>query len=439
MERTQFKRLFEPISIGLMQSKNRIVMPPMGTGYAAEKGHVSQRLIGYYAARAKGGTGVIIVEGTAPDVQCSGTGSQLSIGDESYIAGLGQLVKIIHQYGAKAALQLMHAGWEIREGQLVQIAPSPVVVPMRMVGISGQLPHELSIDEIGQRVRWFAAAARRAREAGFDGVEIHGAHQYPLASFLSSATNMRQDRYGGTVKNKARFLIEVIQAIREEAGSDYPVWPRLNAHEYGVDKGVTIEETKEVVPLLIDAGAQAIHVSAYGVGSYVTKAPMSDTPGFLVPLAEEIRKVTNIPLIAVGRLGPEIGEQILEEGKADLIAMGRRLMADPDLPNKAAEGRLGEINPCIGCMECNERGRIEGEGVRCTINAAMGREGEHRIEPVAKAKRVVVVGGGPAGMEAARLAAQRGHHVTLCEKELRLGGQLNLAALPPEKGDPGTG
>ena len=192
-----------------------------------------------------------------------------------------------------------------------------------------------------------------------------------------------------------------------------------------------------MVPLVVEAGAQALHVSAYGAGSYITTAPIPDTPGFLVPLAEEVKKLTNVPVIAVGRLDLELGEKILEEGKADLIAIGRRLLADPDLPNKVAEGRLDEVTPCIGCMECIERLAFDerGEGVTCVVNPTMGRERAYQIKPVRKAKKVIVVGGGPAGMQAAIVAAQGGHKVTLFEGDAKLGGQLNIAALPPFKGD----
>jgi 2,4-dienoyl-CoA reductase-like NADH-dependent reductase (Old Yellow Enzyme family)/thioredoxin reductase len=439
---TRFKKVFEPTSIGQMQLKNRIVMPPMGTGYAEAGGAVSQRMLDYYEARARGGVGLIIVEGSAPSLKCTysreaSPSHQASLGDDKFIPGWRKLTDAAHKYNAKIAIQIMHATMENWDGKVVQVSPSPVIVPTRVMGILGGPPHELTVEEIAERVEWFASAARRAKEAGFDGVEVHGAHQYIVAAFLSSATNQRKDKYGGSVENKARFLVEILQAVKRAVGPDFPVWVRFNAQEWGVENGITIEETKHMVPLVVEAGAQALHVSAYGAGSYITTAPIPDTPGFLVPLAQEVKKLTNVPVIAVGRLDLELGERILEEGKADLIAIGRRLLVDPDLPNKVAEGRLDEVNSCIGCMECIERLAFDerGEGVSCVVNPTLGRERAYQIKPVTKAKKVVVVGGGPAGMRAAIVAAQRGHKVTLFEKDARLGGLLHIAALPPFKGD----
>jgi len=428
-----YKKIFEPFQIGTMNLKNRIVLPPMGTGYSEQR-KIGSRIIDYYEARARGGTGLIITEGIAPGVKSQGP-RQLSLGDNQDLSGWRKLVEAVHRHGAKIAVQLHHAGYEHRDGAFVQVAPSAIRVPSRMIGVMGQLPHELTIDEIKEIVRWHADATRRAKEVGIDAVEIHGAHQYLVASFLSSATNKRQDQYGGSLENKTRFLVEIIEAMRTAVEPDYPIWPRINVCEYGVEEGITIEETRKVVPLAVKAGADAIHASAYAAFSFITKAPLPDTPAYLVPLAEEVKKVTRVPVIAVGRLDLETGEKALVEGKADLIAIGRRLTADPDLPNKGSEGRPEEILPCIGCFECIERLGRRDEGVICTINPATGKEGVHRIQPAGKVKKVLVVGSGPAGMEVARTAAMRGHRVTLLEKDQKLGGQLNIAALPPNKGD----
>ena len=427
------KKIFEPVRIGAMEIKNRIVLPPMGTGYSEER-KIGSRIIDYYEARARGGTGLIITEGIAPGVKSQGP-RQLSLGDDQDLSGWRKLVDAVHRHGAKIAVQLHHAGYEHRDGAFVQVAPSAIKVPGRMIGVMGQLPHELTVDEIGEIVRWHADATRRAKEVGIDAVEIHSAHQYLIASFLSSASNKRQDQYGGTLENKSRLLIEIIEAMKAAVGPDYPIWPRINVCEYGVEDGITVEESRKVVPLAVKAGAQAIHASAYAAFSFITKAPLPDTASFLVPLAEEVKKVTDVPVIAVGRLDLETGEKALLEGKADLIAIGRRLIADPELPNKAAEGRTDEIKACIGCFECIERLGSRNEGLICTINPATGQEGVRLIQPAARVKNVWVIGSGPAGLEAARVAALRGHKVTLLEKDQKLGGQLNIAALPPNKGD----
>jgi 2,4-dienoyl-CoA reductase-like NADH-dependent reductase (Old Yellow Enzyme family)/thioredoxin reductase len=431
---SQYTSLFQPGRIGSMEVRNRIVMPPMGTGYADEGGYVSQRMIDYHEARARGGVGLIIVEVTAPSLQCQGSSHQLTIGDDRYIPGFRRLTDAVHRHGARIALQLQHSSWEMRDGKRVQVSPSAVVVPGRVMGIAGT-PHELTIDEIQEMVGWFADATVRAREAGFDGVEMHGAHQYLIASFLSASTNRREDAYGGSIEGRARFMVEILAAARQKAGADYAIWPRLNGQELGIEGGVTLEETLGTVPLLERAGAQAIHVSAYGAGSFAVRAPIADTPGFLAPLAAEVRKVATVPVVAVGRLDCALGEQLLDEGKADFVAIGRRLIADPEYASKSAAGTPEEIIPCINCMECIERPVAEGRGMACAVNAATGREADRRIQPAASPKAVVVVGGGPAGMEAARVAARRGHNVTLFERGDRLGGQLAVASRPPNKGD----
>jgi 2,4-dienoyl-CoA reductase-like NADH-dependent reductase (Old Yellow Enzyme family)/thioredoxin reductase len=434
----QYTKLFEPGKIGKMQLKNRMVLPPMATMFAEEDGSVSDMTVDYYEARARGGMGLIIVEITAPGMQCTGP-HQLSLGDDRYLPGWQRLAEAVHKHGAKIAVQLQHSTMEIRDGKFVQVGPSAVIVPTRVMGMPGNPPHELTENEIKDMIKWFADAAGRAKKAGLDGVEIHGAHQYLVAAFLSSATNQRNDKYGGSAGNRARLMVDILKAARKKVGPDFPLWVRLNGQEWGVDNGVTISETKEFVRMAVKAGAQAIHVSGYGAGSFITTAPIADTAGVLVPLAAEVKTVTTVPVITVGKMGPEIGEKVLREGKADFVAIGRRNLADPELANKTAEGREDEINSCICCLECIDRraGIFDQANFRvvCTINPVNGHEKEYAISPAARIKTVAVIGGGPAGMVAARVAALRGHKVTLFEKGPALGGQLNIAALPPHKAD----
>lgn len=434
----QYKKLFEPGKIGKMQLKNRMVLPPMATMFADEDGSVSDMTVDYYEARARGGMGLIIVEITAPGLQCTGP-HQLSLGDDRFLPGWSRLAEAVHKHGTKIAVQLQHSTMEVRDGKFMQVGPSAVIVPTRVMGMPGNPPHELTEIEIKDIIKWFADAAGRAKKAGLDGVEIHCAHQYLVAAFLSSATNQRTDQYGGSVENKARLMVEILQAARKEAGSDFPLWVRLNGQEWGVENGITLDETRQYVKMAVEAGAQAIHVSGYGAGSFVTTAPIADTVGVLVPLAAEIKKVTSVPVITVGRLDPEMGEKILSEGKADFVSIGRRNLADPELANKTAAGCENDINPCICCLECIDRrsGSFDLVDFRvvCTINPVNGHEKEYEIKPATEIKKVAVIGGGPAGMMAARVAALRGHTVTLFEKGPALGGQLNIAALPPHKAD----
>jgi len=434
MSQVRFGKLLEPCAIGTMQVKNRVVMPPMGTWFATDGGFVSQRLIDYHEARAKGGVGLIIIEVTTPSLKCQSPG-QLTLGADGYIPGFRRLADTVHQYGTRIVVQLQHSGIEARGGQRIQVAPSPVIVPSTLNVPPGKVPHELTVEEIETIIQWFVSASVRAREAGLDGVEIHAAHSYLLASFLSSTSNRRNDKYGGTVENKARFMTETLQEIRKKVGVDYPVWPRINALEWGRENGITIDETRKVVQLAEKAGASAINVSGLGVGHYITTCPITDTPGILLPAAAEVKKVVHVPVIVAGRLDAELGEKALQEGQADFIAIGRRIYAEPEYVNKVTANKLDDINYCIGCMECIERLGLSARGGVCVTNPATGREREYQIYPADKKKKVVVVGSGPAGLKAAQIAALRGHQVILMEKSSRLGGKLNIAAVPPHKED----
>ncbi|MBA7675344.1 NADH oxidase [subsurface metagenome] len=356
--------------------------------------------------------------------------NQLGINDDKFIPGMGELVQAIRKHGAKAAAQLYHGGRraESEISGTQPVAPSPLACP------GGEIPRELTIDEIKEIIASYAEAALRAKKAGFDGVEIHGAHGYLIDQFLSRWSNKRQDDYGGALQNRARFLIEVIEAVKDAVGEGYPVWCRINGKEYGVEGGTTLEEAKEIARMVQNAGVNAIHVSAYGPKAPTNLPSPTFVPAVIEELAEEIKKVVNVPIIAIGRITPEAGERIIEEGKADLVAIGKALLADPELANKAASDRLEDITPCIVCMKCmDDLSSPDVPGVRCSVNAALGKEKEYAITPAKKSKKVLIVGGGPAGMEAARVAALRGHKVTLWEKESRLGGQLVQAAIPPYK------
>lgn len=407
-----------------------MVMAPITTQYGGEGGHVTKRMKDFYEARARGGAALLIVEASYVDPRAQTCANQLGISNDEFIPGISELVEVIHRHGAKAALQLEHGG-RMAESKLCHVQ---LVAPSPLAHLVGEIPKELTVDEIEAIIASFAQAAVRAKKAGFDGVEIHGAHGYLIDQFLSRFSNKRRDGYGGNLRNRARLLIEIIKAVREAVGGSYHVWCRINGKEYGVEEGTTVNEAKEIARMAQEAGAYAIHVSAYGPKSPVNLTSPTFVPAVLEDLAREIKKAITIPVIAVGRITAEAGEMILEKGEADLIAIGKGLLADPELPSKVAIGKSEDIIPCTVCMGClDDLFSSNVLGIQCQVNAALGREAEFEIIPVRMPRMVLVVGGGPAGMEAARAAALRGHKVTLWEKESRLGGQLIQAAIPPHK------
>jgi len=432
-ESIRLKKLFEPLSIGEMRLRNRIVMPPMVTSFGSSDGHVTEHAIGYYEERAKGGVGLIIVEATCVDSPIGKLSPyQLVIDDDSFIPGLSDLARAIQEHGAKSAIQLHHAGGNTSSAVTGLQPVGPSAVPLQ----EKDLPRELTLEEISEVTQRFARAAGRAKKAGFDGVEIHAAHGYLISQFLSSAFNKRQDDYGGSLANRARLLLEIIAATKEVVGQSYPVWCRVNGREYGIQGGITVEETQSVAQMVEEAGAVAVHVSAFALGADPRNLPPAAQPrGALVRFAEAVKSVVSIPVITVGRIDPLLGERILTEGRADLIAIGRGLLADPYLPQKAAAGRLEDIAPCIACGTCFVNINSQKDGMLCGVNPAVGNELEYAIEPAVKSKKVAVIGGGPAGMEAARVAALRGHQVVLFEKAEELGGQLTIATVPPYKSE----
>ena len=454
-----FEHLLQPIKVGTMTLRNRMVQAPMGTNLAAIDGTVTDSIINYYAARADGGIGMIIVECVTPELRGKCIPGQLELSSIRFIPGLSRLANAVHAGGAKIALQLTHAGWFGSE-KITGMKPyTPSGVPT--VLLPDEKPMEMTIDEIHELVQKYAMSAYWARLAGFDAVELHGAHSYMPQQFLSRYTNRRTDEYGGSLENRARFGLEVIRAMKKTAGADFNVIYRSSAEEYCKD-GLTLEETTQFARWAEEAGADAIHVSAgcfdcrvesfrnvsagkespagknlsEGISTIVWVPPMYVPRGNMVRLAEATKKRVSIPVIAVCGISPELGEEVIASGKADLVAIGRQSIADPDYPNKVIAGKPEEIRRCIRCNECLNTA-ITYRSLACAVNAAAGKEGKPfvKLVPVKKPRKVMIVGGGPGGMEAARVAALRGHKVTLYEKGKELGGMMRYSSVPEFKQD----
>lgn len=417
--------LFEPIFIGKMKVKNRITMPPMATNFSDREGEVNQRLIKYYEERAKGGVGLIITESCYVHPSGSGGPTRLGFWHDKHIDGFRKLADTIHKYDVRIIAQLHHAGNLAKPSVIGEYPVSCSSHPNPAAGI---IPRCLTEAEITELVALFGRAAQRAKEAGLDGIEIHAAHGYIINQFLSPLSNKRKDKYGGYLSGRITFLLEIIEKMREAVGNDYPLLVRYNGDEF-TSGGLALEDSTIIARVLEKAGVHALDISA---GGPMAIAPAAIPQGCIVHLAEAVKKVVRIPIGTVGRIR-EFGmaEEILRSKKADFIHLGRPLIADPELPKKWAEGRLKEVRRCVSCNEgCTIR-MHKGLAITCTVNPMVGKEHERR--PASPSKRVVVIGGGPAGMEAAAVAAMRGHKVSLFEEKEKLGGQLILAARSPFK------
>jgi 2,4-dienoyl-CoA reductase-like NADH-dependent reductase (Old Yellow Enzyme family)/thioredoxin reductase len=401
----------------------------MATNFAGEDGSVNDRHIAYYVRRIKGGVGYITFEHTGVLKQGRAFPNMALIDSDQNIPSFRKLVKAIHQENGKILIQINHAGRQTSSS----ITGSPIVAPSAIpCPVRKEMPKELSHEEIQKIIEAFREAARRVKEAGADGVEIHMAHGYLINQFLSPFSNQRTDDYGGDPDRRMRMAIEVLRTVRNQVGSDFLVLCRLSADEY-VEGGLKLEDTKEIAKALERNGADALHISACVAASgYLNHPPYYAEEGVFVHLAQGIKSVVSIPIIAVGRIRtPELANQILEEKKADLISMGRALIADPDLPLKALEGRTDEILPCISCNRCIQS--IRKGALQCAVNPETGREGIFRLQKADRPKKIWIIGGGPAGMKAAEIASLRGHKVNLYEKNKALGGRFLLAAIPPKK------
>ena len=424
--------LFAPFTIKTIELKNRIVMPALASFMIGEDGSISDATVEHYRRRAAGGQAMVITEACAVSPEGVVSTHQARIYDDRFIEGLSKLAFALKAEGSVPAIQIHHGGRQtsIKVINRKPLAPSPLPCP----AIRGDV-EPLSIDGIQQLVKKFGDAAERAYQAGFELIEIHGAHGYLINQFLSGFSNIREDEYGGSVAARTRFAKEIVREVRRRLGPKFPISFKISAEEY-VDGGLATPESIEILKILVDAGIDIVQVSA---GNDVTPEwicqPMFMEKGCLVPSAAQVKQALNIPVMAVGRINdPQMANDIIARAKADLVCMGRGLLADPEMPLKAQQGRLDEIRTCIACNTCMEsifkRGRIE-----CLVNPMLGREKEMAFIPTRMPKKIMVVGGGPGGLNAAWVAAKRGHDVHVYEKRSELGGQLVPGSTPGHKAE----
>lgn len=424
--------LFRPMTIREKTIKNRLVVPAMVCNYCTRDGYATEQYIAYHEAKAKGGWGLIITEDYAVSPEGRGYANVAGLWEDGQIAGHAELPRRVHAHGSIVLAQIFHAGRATSRAVIGTTPVAPSAVPGRS---AADLPRALTEDEIHRIVVQFSDTAYRAKQCGFDGVEIHGAHGYLINQFLSPYTNKRTDLYGGSFLNRLRFALEIIRLVRQRCGEDFIISFRISGEEL-VTGGRDLEDTKAIVPYLEDAGVDLVNVSVGVDDSGMNIIPSAYTDhAWLVNHAQEIRNICHIPVITVGRINdPILANSVLHSGKADFVAMGRASLADPELPNKALRGEYNAIRKCIGC----DKGCIgqlkQQHGISCVLNPTLGHESEP-AKPAGTKKRVVVIGGGPGGLSAAITAAENGHHVTVLEKEPTAGGQFRIAAVPPAKSE----
>ncbi len=428
-----YERMSRPGRIGGLEIKNRVVMPAMGCSLAESSGEAGQRMIKYYADRARGGVGLIITEITRVDNETGvGTPNQLSVTDTYMVGQLSRLAEAVHAYGTKIFVQLHHPGNQTPSRLIKGLQPvSASDVTCKVIG---EQPRALSTEEVEAMVKKFVTGAVIAQKAGIDGVEIHGAHGYLVSQFLSPHTNKRNDKYGGSFEGRMRFVTEIIMGIKAYCGPKFPISVRINGNDY-LEDGITEEDAIAQAKYLEALGVSCINVSCgtYDSGATIIE-PSYFAEGWKRHLGANIRKAVNIPVIAVCNIKhPQFAEEFLED--VDFVGIARGHLADPDFVNKALAGKETCIRKCLGCMECF---RILNDGLPlgCTLNPILGREfewGDEKLVRNGSGRTVAVVGGGPAGMEAALTLAKRGFKTILYESQDKLGGTANLAALPPNK------
>lgn len=433
--------LLAPIRVNTLELANRLVMAPMATVLGNPDSTVSEAQLAYMKRRAQGGAGLILTEAVEVHPLGSAAPQCLAVWDDSFLPGLSKLAAVVHGEGGKIALQLHHTGRENPLLLMQQKAVGPSAVPSNVFGFLGA-PREMTLEDIEETIAAFGSAAERAKAAGFDAVELHGAHGYLLMEFLSAHSNVRTDKYGGDFKARSRFIIECIEEVRRRVGKDYPVSLRVSGEE-GIKGGYTIDDLVTVVPGFVAAGVDCINVSfgTYGNPKITLDEPSGCAPveypsGFKAFLAKRIKEVVNVPVISVGRYtDPYAMDEVIARGDADLIAVARQHLADPDFLKNAREGHPEDTLECLACNQgCIERLALEQMPLRCAINPQTGQELLYPEGPAAVIRNVWVVGGGPGGLTAAFEAARLGHKVTLFEREEETGGNANYAAKAPYKG-----
>lgn len=428
----EFSHLFSPIKVGETVVKNRVFMPPISTNLA-DKGYVTDALVAHYAARAKGGVGLIVTEVTTVEPTYIYLPGDMSIHDDSFIPGWKKLTEAVHQYDCKILPQLFHPAY-----MAFPIPGTPRLIAPSNVGpyYAKEAPRSVTKEELKVIIKQFGEAALRVKTAGADGVEIHAAHAHGLlGGFLSPLYNKRTDEYGGDISCRLRLTLEVIEEVRKMCGKDFIIDVRISGDEY-TDGGLNINDMIYVSKTLEKAGVDMLHVSG---GTTIARGSSIPAPGTKMGshalLSEEIKKHVSIPVATVGRITePWIADELIANDKADICMIGRANLCDAQFVNKAMNGHVEDIRPCIGCLRCLT-GIMFGKRVSCTINPSLEIENEDTIKEAEAKKNVLVIGSGPAGMEAAFVAHKRGHHVVLCEKDDKLGGEMNLAAVPIAKQD----
>ena len=427
-----FPNMFSPINIGTVTVPNRFVVPPMGNNFANTDGSMSERSAAYYEARAKGGFGLITIESTVVYKEAKGGPRKPCLFSDEVVPSFKRVADACHAYGAKVSIQLQHAGPEGNS----KLTGYPLKAASAIAPSAGrEIPEAMPTEEVYRLIECYGDAARRAQLAGIDMVEVHCAHGYLVSTFISARTNKRTDEFGGCFENRMRLPRLIIENIRKKTGGNMPILCRINARDEG-DGGVDVHDAAAIAAYLEQVcGVDAIHVTrSIHIHDEFMWAPNITHGGFNAELGAEIKRAVSVPVILVGRFTePQYAELLVKQGRADLIAFGRQSIADPELPNKARNGQLEKLTPCIACLLGCVPNMLQGRPITCAMNPCAGREAE--LKPAEVRKNVVVIGGGPGGMYAAEMCAKRGHSVTLLEKATELGGHFLVASYPPGKGE----